>query len=398
MKKFLLYIVSAIMFAACSSEQIELAEQTNEKTPNATPNTNGEEEAWPWGEGVSATVPNLELHGDQEPTRALVYDNDVRFMKFYWNGSAAEDMIGVFPVNSDPTKSSQQCFERIAEESSTGIGNASANFKTKDGGVKTVSESTEYVSYYPFIEGELNYVQIPITYLGQKQRENLNIKAYATRKNSDELMNAYKQSELAAAEHLEEFDYLVSSAGSTPTGDIHFSYTRLGSTVRLFIKAPEQIVYDSIQLVNKDVEFMTKGTMNVPAKTLTATKTSHAISLQLGNNGFDLSDNTSNDYQNPTTGYIVAYMMLAPIQLDKTDISQCYLYMCGHVKDHPKQKKYFKSAPLTKYDIEQNKTLQWTTTNNTPDEPITFNAISVEEWKEGTTFSNGDDGKGTEGW
>lgn len=396
------------MFAACSSDQIELAEQTNEKTPNATPNTNGEEEAWPWADGVSVTVPNLELHGDQIPTRALVYDVTNKFMVFSWKNSTDSnskdgDKIGVFPVNTPSSTSQQQCFVMTNDDIIEGANSVSAKFMNYDTGVLSVDAFKDYVSYFPYVEprtvelDRFDYEKIPVKYLGQIQSANVNIYAYANRKTTVEQMNTYNESERIAASHLEAYDYLASNATSTANGGVHFYYTRLGSTVRFFIKAPEKIVYDNIQLVNKDALFMTKGTMNIYNKTLTATETSHVLSMQLGADGFDLSDETSIHYQNPSTGYIIAYMMLAPIKL-KEVTSQCYLYICGHVKDHPEQKKYFKSAPLTKYDIEQNKTLQWTTTNNTPDEPITFNAISVEEWKEGTTFSNGDDGKGTEGW
>jgi hypothetical protein len=54
------------------------------------------------------------------------------------------------------------------------------------------------------------------------------------------------------------------------------------------------------------------------------------------------------------------------------------------------------AATLSKINFEAGKHYQWKPVLN-PDEPITFTEISIQEWEQGTTFTN-EDGTGTEDW
>lgn len=409
MKNFFIYIVSAFLLTACACGSDDILDTFS--GPESGSEQSPVDEPWPWGEGVSVEVPDLEIYGDQETTRALTYNLAKTYMKFSWKNSSSADVtdgdcIGVFPVKTPSSSSQQQRFVMTEEPISVSENSVTAQFKNYIGGVKTVDANTDYVSYFPYVEArdlgldQLDYSEIPVTYLGQTQNANVNMRAYYTRTENTANMQAYEESEPFASEHLEPYDYLVSNATSSNSGNIHFFYTRLGSTVRFFIQAPDAIVYDSLHLVNKDAMFTTKATMNVQTKTLTPTKQSHAICLNFNPAGFDMSLPTTaaNEHHYRISNgkaYMIAYMMLMPIEL--TSFSPCFLYLTGHVKDHPEQKKYFRSASLGKYDVLQNKTLHWNCASFAVDEPITFTAISVEEWKS-ATYSNGEVGKGTEGW
>lgn len=63
------------------------------------------------------------------------------------------------------------------------------------------------------------------------------------------------------------------------------------------------------------------------------------------------------------------------------------------LKDY--ERKVYK-ATLSKINFEAGKHYQWKPALS-PDEPITFSEISIQEWEQGTTFTN-EDGTGTEDW
>lgn len=381
MKQYFIYIVSALFLVACSNDS-DVAE-----------------EPWLWGDGVSVVVPDVEMFGEEAETRALTYNLSSKVMKFSWQD---DSKIGVFPVKEPSSSAQQQCFVKTDDPIVVDDNSVTARFQSQDGGVKTVDGNTHYVSYFPYVEPSnlgldgFDYSKIPVTYLGQTQASNVNIKAYANRAASDENMTLYNNSEIPACAHLEKYDYLASDATSTSEGHVHFVYSRLGAVLRFFIQVPEAIIYDSLHFVNKDKAFMVEGTMDVLNKTLTPTKQSHQVPLVF-NGGFDLTNTSGDSYTNTATnaGYIIAYMMMAPIELKS--VNQCELYLCGHTADVPSVKRYFKAIPLKKMDILIDKLQQWVPTVGV-DEPITFTAIEVEEWKTGTGFTNGDGGKGTEGW
>lgn len=401
MNKLLFYIFSLLLIVSCASDNIEDGIMADNSLPITELDDNKEEEDTLWMTAVGATVPDLELYGDEGETRALTFDYQEKIMKFTWHQGANSkdgDLIGVFPtkidgVNSEETQQIEFGLTQdplvVSDHSVTGT------FQSNDNSITTLEGNTLYLSYSPYISeqghDEFFYTNVPVTYLNQKQASNVDMDAYFKKTDPAE-MTKYKDSETAASAHLTEYDYLASAATTRVTGGAHFVYTRLGSVVRFYLKVPSGIIYDSLQVVNTKAKFMTKGTMNVKTQTLNADDSRHVVTLKLGETGLESSLSTTNG-----TNYIVAYMMFAPINLNTSEIPNCSLYLCGHDPNDGDAKKYYKAVNLTKINIAQNKVQQWAPTIGS-DEPITFNAISVEEWKEGTTFSNGDDGKGTEGW
>lgn len=390
MKTSITYIAALLLLAACSSENIVIEPATDTAEETA-------------GIGVRIEAP-VGL-GDEFISRAsLTYDDDNDIMAFKWG----DDCIGVFPyVNA--SNSSQQKFSQLENDPRNTNPDPSdpllRYFETEDKKVVVVPNS-QYVAYMPYdATHSVNYTNIPVSYTGQRQIAPVDFSNYWNNKNDE----AYKTSQQDASAHLSQYDYLCSSiATSDDNGSIHFDLKRMGAIVRFWIRIDPKnnYVYDELQLVNNSKEFTTEATMDAEAQTLTPTATgkSHVMTLKLGaeNAGWDMSIQTNNgtksttpfyDYYNGTyTGYIMAYMMLAPINLQGDDVEHCELYLIAHEKANPENKHYFKATGLSKPNLQPNSFYKWTII---PAEPIEFSNITVEEWREGTTFDNNGAGTGT---
>ncbi|MBR4269639.1 MAG: hypothetical protein IKQ47_07665 [Prevotella sp.] len=175
-------------------------------------------------------------------------------------------------------------------------------------------------------------------------------------------------------------------------------------------------------------------------------------------NNYDDTKGTYNYWNSkkPANGYIMAYMMIAPTDLSRAEVQNSTLYLIArqphyyttkeeyneyygttlndaafaaltqaqkmkvykNVADYnagkltsisseefaaltvdQKLKEYERKvykATLSKINFEAGKHYQWKPALN-PDEPITFTEITIQEWEQGTTFTN-EDGTGTEDW
>ena len=88
--------------------------------------------------------------------------------------------------------------------------------------------------------------------------------------------------------------------------------------------------------------------------------------------------------------------MFGPIDLTGNDVENSFIYLVAHEKDHPENIHYFKSPGLSKPNLTPNAFYKWTIYPD-EDKPIEVSEITVEEWREGTTFENGN-GNGTATW
>lgn len=391
MNKIITYIAVLLLLAACSSDHIVIE-----------PDADNAEEAV--GIGVKIETP-VGL-GDEFISRSsLTYDDAKDFMAFKWGD---DDRIGVFTYNDDASKRQQLPFSQL-EGDPRNTDPVLRYFETNDKEV-VVDPEQKYVACLPYFEGKqlLDYTEIPVSYTGQRQTAPVDFSNYW----NDKTDAAYKASQTKASAHLSQYDYLCTGITTPkPDGSILFNLNRMGAVVRFWILINQEnnYVYDELQLVNKSKEFTTEATMNAETKTLTATATSHVMTLKLGeeNVGFDMTEKTNNgtksttpfyDYYNGTyTGYIMAYMMLAPINLQGDDVEHCELYLIAHEKANPENKHYFKATGLSKPNLQPNSFYKWTIIPG-EDTPIEFSNITVEEWRKGTEFDNGDNGAGTGSW
>ena len=452
-------------------------------------------------------LPDASWKGNEMPISksTLNYDYRTGQAAFSWT---IGDKIIVYPVKyveegeqktyEAGSSTSQEWEIKAVKQSGT---KSIGIFEGEDDDV-TAHFNESYIAVYPYIRDDRDYRDIPITYEGQKQKESPKIKCYLDGigyygSASADRLEEYVASEEAACENLAKFDYLVDKerAATDVAGMMHFEMSRLGSVVRFFMKVPEKVVFDSLQLYNATKKFVHTTTLNggTGEYAATPTKDSHVTSLQLGDYGFDYYKSAVNDdnYYGGSIGWVMtAYMMIAPIDLSAAETENSMLYLIGreplyytNVTDYnydhsggdideaafnaltaaqkiklytnrddyntdnnknltaeqfaaltddakmmvyadvdafnaaketsltaeqfaaltPAQKmtrytrKCYKATNLAKYNITAGGLYQWTIVGLNPDQPITFEEISIETWKTGTEFTNAD-GTGTEDW
>ncbi len=265
------------------------------------------------------------------------YDYTAGKMAFSWT---VGDEVGVYPIKymeggiqkTHDADDSTVLGWRINQVQNSG-NNSFGIFDIDDAHIST-HYGESYIAVYPYILDDTDYRDIPITYEGQLQTESPKIGCYVKRATPEQL-TAYVNSEKAACEHLTPYDYMVDKEreANEVGGKMRFQMKRLGSTVRFYMVAPENIVFDSLQLYNPAASFVKQTTLDASQEKFVApTKTSHVMSLQLNRFGFDYTTRTANDdyYYNSNIGWVmIGYMMIAPIDLTGESTPTSTLYLIG---------------------------------------------------------------------
>ena len=254
---------------------------------------------------------------------------------------AKVDHIGIFAEGNAET---QLDFMLDPEESVQDKGTyVTGAFKSVDEDVNPITGGTRYFSYFPYQStGSFTYEAVPVSYSGQVQATNEKMGLYLQNKTAPDA--AFLESEKAAAAHLGKFDYMISDATATAGSHVHFNYSHVASIVRFYMLCPsaadDNIFYDSLQVYNSQANFTVDATMNLVDKELSSTKTSHVMTLGF-HPAIDMTCNNHNStssyeqgvskYWNmdtPTKGYIMAYMMVAPVDLSVLG-EKSTLYLIG---------------------------------------------------------------------
>lgn len=387
-RNFKLYIMllATSLFVACSTEST-YCDLLDEKEQ----------------EGVVASMPELVDGTEQIVTRtSLIYDADAKKSLFSWQGG---DQIGVF-CSQDNGESGQQQFQ--TKSGSSGLW---ASFETLEGANAIVSPNVSYIAYRPYCSSLTDFTNYDVTYLDQTATANPQMANFykatkasgLTDEEKAECMAAYKTSETNAASHLPAYDYLYSGAQQASEASvIHFQFNRAGVVTRFFLKSPAAIDYDSLALVivgaNDEPLTLTAKldlTTALPGS-ITPVKKGKSQTLKFADNAYNMTT-TSSDYYYNNIGYIVAYMMVAPVDFSdaKYTDAKLYVYLFGN-SGSPATKKYYKSAPLNKPKLTPNMFYQWTSANQSEDTPIEFSEITIQDWEDDVLGN--DNGKGTEGW
>lgn len=469
MKKIFTYmtLMAAALFTACSDDDIAQSSSVTSLDKYAVTGT------------MANVAEFVEGAGEGDALRSksqMYYDRVAGKLKFTWTKPEKNDPlynekvdhIGIFAEGSPETQINFKLDPdealKVQETSVTGV------FMPSDGGVSPITGGTQYYSYFPYKAQSPVYFTseaVPMSYSGQVQTANEQMGYYFSYK--DEL---FLESEIAAAEHLAGYEYMISDATATAGNHVHFHYSHVGSIVRFYMTCPstadENMFYDSLQVYNSQANFTIDATMNLATKELAPTKTSHVMSLGF-HPAIDMTCNnkhaTGTDYEkkiswywkeNGLKGYIMAYMMVAPIDLHKIDefptlyligrkasyytldeynaakgtsinvatfnalpkIERMKIYEASEreaynalngtnwtaeefaalpasdkMKDY--QRKVYK-ADLVKLKLEAGKHHQWVPAAS-PDSPIEFQNISIQEWENGPSFTN-EDGAGTDDW
>ena len=451
--------MAAVLLTACSDDDIAKSSSVTDSLDKYA---------------VTGTMANVAIFeegiGDDDVLSSksqLYYDRVNKKMKFTWVKST--DHIGIYAKANSETQMDYKLDPdqdlNVYESSVTGV------FVRNDGGASTITGGTLYYSYFPYkaasIEtGPFTYENIPISYRGQVQATNEQMNRY-WQAGGDK--DKFLESEKAAAAHLGDYTYFISDATATAGNHVHFNYSYVGSIVRFYMACPshasDDIYYDSLQVYNSQANFTLDATMNLATKEVTPTKTSHVMSL-----GFHPAIDMTNDSDDskdtyhywdqestaPKTGYIMAYMMVSPVNLkDLTEQSTLYLIgrkpsyytweeykeaksseiLEGEFNALPKidkmkiyetmeaynaavnpdvdavtwgamtnvdkmkdyERKVYKKSNMSKLNFLAGKHHQWAAADAGPDSPITFEGITIQEWAEGPGFTN-EDGTGTGDW
>lgn len=338
------------------------------------------------GDEVFATLPELE-DGNVKTRSSLVYDSSDKKMHFTWEKG---DEIGVFAINNDASRRQQVLFKLT-----TGAGTIEGGFEAFDESLRTIEKNKKYVAFRPFSK-EDDYDNLDLKYDEQKASSFPKMKYNSFNgKNKAADATIYNESEENASAHLTNADYMVSEpVTALEDGHCSFEFKRIGAVVRFYMKSPNNIVYDGIQLVAKgNKKFILTGTLEAETKEITPVTTDNAIFLTFSPT-LDLTDKSSDYYYNGV-GYIVSYMMIAPIDLREAD--EISIYLKGH--DSANNSHYYKSrGELAKPNLTANMFYQWTSADNSDDAAIIFDKITVQDWEKDVKYSNGEEGTGTSIW
>ena len=326
-------IVATIMFTACSDNDIaSISTGTTATSEYSNVNsivmpTMTHEESW-------ENAPELFSLFSKS---TYDYDWTAGKMAFSWT---VGDYVGVYPVkymegetpSTYEPANSQVLDWRINQVQNSG--NISVGIFDVDDQHISTHYGESYIAVYPYINDDTDYTDIPVSYEGQIQKESPKIGCYVKRNNEEigaAQLTAYVNSEKSACTHLTPYDYMVDKEreANEVGGKMRFQMKRLGSTVRFYMVAPENIVFDSLQLYNPAASFVKQTTLDASQEKFVApTKTSHVMSLQLNRFGFDYTTRTANDdyYYNSNIGWVmIGYMMIAPIDLTGAPTSTLYL-------------------------------------------------------------------------
>lgn len=397
-------MATAMMLTACSSESSVTEEEKNpESEISAIDNTS------------YAVMPKLNGDGNDAISRSMLYyDYNTGGAMFGWSVNA--DQIGVSPVVDIPQNTTIVPYKIDGLVDQAGLVGYFGKKNEGDGFV-SFDGRYKYVSYYPY-SATASYEEIPVDYTGQRQTSNPEIYYYRYRSlyqqakfyngSEEEFVNHYIDTEKAACVHLPVKDYLTAGPTTTTgTGKLHFSMKRMGAIIRFFIVVPEVCSYNRLQVYNPNEgkPFVLQTTMNAATQDFNdPTKTSNSIYLDLGadENGIVFAEYASEadpiyKYSKNYNHLLIAYMMVAPMNLKEDGDKNCVLYL--HHNYGQDGHKVFK-AELATIDIKQDWVNQWTIASMEEAEPIIFGLqeLSVQQWKDETEYDNTEAGNGTSKW
>lgn len=167
-----------------------------------------------------------------------------------------------------------------------------------------------YYSFYPYSSEhkkyQTPYTSIPVQYTSQAQVSNAN------------------------TGHLASFDYMAAHTKSTDDA-LSFSYTHLGSILRIAAYVPESKTFTSLALTARDNTqwFTAEATMNATNNTLTPTANAATATLSLNNIAVEAGDS------------LIAYLMVAPANIDGKS-----LLLTINADDNTSLQTYFKGATM----------------------------------------------------
>ena len=192
-----------------------------------------------------------------------------------WNNS---DIVGFYTVSNNRIRTTVYNIDSFDKHKVILTGNG-----------WLLTSNSQYYGYYPYnsdyqMNGNL-MTALPIKYIAQTQSSNDN------------------------ASHIAKVDYMTSQTRTTDNA-AEFTFTHLGSILRIAAYIPEEKTYTSITLTTKDntAWFAEEATMNATNNTMTPTATAASATLSLNNITVAAGDS------------LIAYLMTAPADLSGKSI------------------------------------------------------------------------------
>lgn len=342
----------------------------------------------------SITVP--EGDGNHVMTsRGAYYDGTKQGVYFDWTEN---DVVGIFPLtNKEAQQLKYNCTTVTTTAESAQDGISKAQF-APDNAEFAWTSGNSYRVYYPFTSVATNITAIPLDYTGQVQVGKPDMTDYYKPGGDKEV---YLATEKSSSEHLSAKSFLLSDAATPNNGNLSFRMHHLGGAVRFFLSMPKTINANitEIRLVASKAIFHAHANLNVlTGETSPTGDATNYLCLNL-EDGSDHSKGVNVKYDATTDNYghyFVAYMMAYPIKLTELLTTDDGLYIYAKGKDSENKDVYFRSVNLTKRDIPQGVVTQFKVVQY--EAPIDLQPITVQEWQDGLTIDNGEDGKGTENW
>lgn len=321
-------------------------------------------------------------------TRATYFNGEDLRVYFTWEKG---QIIGITPIVAEAQQIKYECksVSETAEEATDGI--SRALFKPEDAEFAWTVGQT-YRAYFPYTPA-IDMTAIPLDYSGQQQTGKPDMESYY--KGGDNLQTYYESEKLASA-HLTAKSYMISAETTAEANkNLPLKMSYLCGIVRFFLTMPiAEITVSEVRLVATKAVFCENATLNLQTGSVTPVE-------PLTNNVVLTFANTTvqGDVDVEGSNRLAAYMMVHPVELTNDDVlgnnGKLYIYVKGEIDG---DEVYYRSGAIKKKDIVAGDLTQFSVSPKDNNDPIDVQPITLQEWQEGLTLTNGEEGTGTGNW
>lgn len=286
--------------------------------------------------------------GDGVSRSTLIFDNDL--LRFGWK---ADDPVGIFATAGEsettPADKTEQDLFVAATDADNVVHLDYPDSETKDYDWKDGHKRTAYYKYNSSFSPNnkshpYTYKELPFSFENQTQKGFVDMTAFYYGTSDEAAGNSnsvYRKSEEEACAHLGDADVLISPEVTFSDHRIRFPMRHIGAVARFFLLAPEEkMQMVSLRLVATKPIFYTKGFFDLTSTEYKPDATDKGLHLisdyepdkprQVKPDGDPVSTlkldfdgvKTCYDAQNPCGNYLVAYMMMYPV-----NTAGCELYV-----------------------------------------------------------------------
>lgn len=346
--------------------------------------------------------------GDEVTRSTLTYGSGG--LKFSWE---LEDHFGIYPTgkitNNGHSNNNPQASQEPFTLTTVKDGGLDAHISSDNSYFHFLS-NYRYSAYTPYNAGEINFDNIPFEFPMQTQRGYVNMGEYNKKTGGGFSNPIYMASEALACQHLGAADILISPETVSDERPLHFYMRHIGAIARFYLKTPtgKRLKLKEIKLIASDKIFYTRGSIDLTSHPFNASLVpSTALPTrpeEVKNYGVVLpqasvsqispeessktdcltlkfDDGTNNGVWNncPATDgeYILAYLMMYPINYDNTQAS-AYIYVIA--EDEAGNELHYRTTKLASKYMCSGYLYQWTK-SVTDIYPIELTA-TLQSWQE----------------